>query len=142
MESKKLAAAVHDRKAETEAQLLLTQVYIAQNADKEVPEKGAHPLEKALRAATDAVSISGKSGDRMMQATARYWRAYLLAQTGRIPDAQRASEEAKQFFKKAGDDRGEATSLILQGNIANAIGQNRDAKAFVEAAPEIAAAVG
>jgi len=142
IESKKLAAAVHDRKAETEAQLLLTQVYIAMNADKEVPEKGAHPLEKALRTATDAVSVSGKSGDRMSQATARYWRAYLLAQTGRIPDAQRASEEAKQFFKKAGDERGEALSLTLQGNIANAIGQNREAKAFVESALEIATALG
>jgi len=142
LDSKKLAAAVHDRKAETEAQLLLTQVYIATNADKEVPEKGAHPLEKALRSATDAVALSGKSGDRALQANARYWRAYLLAQTGRIPDAARASAESRDFFKKAGDARGEATSLLLQGNVANAMGQNREAKAFVESALELAAALG
>merc|ERR1712066_306551 len=63
-DSKKLAAAVHDRRAETEAQLMITQVLIAMNADRDVPEKGAHPLDKALRSATDAVSLSGKTGDR------------------------------------------------------------------------------
>mmetsp|Transcript_29209 Transcript_29209/g.63383 ORF Transcript_29209/g.63383 Transcript_29209/m.63383 type:complete len:830 (+) Transcript_29209:200-2689(+) len=142
MESKKLAVAVHDRKAETEAQLLLTQVYIATNADMEVPEKGAHPMEKALRAASEAVSSASKSGDRPLQANARYWRAYLLAQTGRLPDALRASGEAREFFRKAGDGRGEATSLLLQGNISHTLGQVREAKGFVEQALDIASVLG
>lgn len=141
-DSKKLATSVQDRKGETEAQLLLTQIFINANQDRDVPEKGTHPLEKALRAATDAVSLSGKSGDRGLQANARYWRAYLLAQTGRVQDAQRATVEAKTFFKKAGDLKGEATTLLLQGNVAHAMGQSKEAKAFVESALEIAAGLG
>merc|ERR1712217_673349 len=79
----------------------------------------------------------GKTGDRSLQATARYWRAYLLAQTGRFPDAARAAEEANAFFKKASDDRGEGVTLILQGNIADMQELKREAKAFVEQALEI-----
>jgi len=141
-DSKKLAAGVHDRRAETEAQLMITQVLIAMNSDREVPEKGAHPLEKALRSATDAVSLSGKTGDRSLQATARYWRAYLLAQTGRLPDAVRAAEEATAFFKKAEDDRGEAVSLILQGNILDMQEQKPQAKTIIELALQISQGIG
>mmetsp|Transcript_19666 Transcript_19666/g.52193 ORF Transcript_19666/g.52193 Transcript_19666/m.52193 type:complete len:845 (+) Transcript_19666:67-2601(+) len=141
LEAKKAAAGV-DRKQETLAQLLLTQIYIALSEDKAVPEKGPHPYERSLRSATDAVSLSGKTGDRSLQATARYWRASLLGATGRVQDAARSAEEAESFFKKAEDARGQALSLLLRGSCSNAMGNKREAKEFVEAALDMAGTLG
>lgn len=141
LEAKKAAAGV-DRKQETTAQLLLTQIYIALSEDKVAPERGPHPYERALRSATDAVSLSGKTGDRGLQATARYWRASLLGATGRTQDAARSADEAKSFFKKAEDARGEALSLLLQGSCSHAMGNKREAKEFVEAALDMASSLG
>ena len=57
------------------------------------PERGPHPYERALRSATDAVSLSGKTGDRGLQATARYWRASLL---GAAPASERGRRERER----------------------------------------------
>lgn len=139
LRAKEAASAVQDRAEMTQAQLQLTQAYLALSEGQEAPEKGGrHPLEKAMKSATEAVSLSGRCNDRGLVAIARFVRAQLLNGTGRPDEAQRVAEEALRWFRKAEDGLGEARTLVLQGDIALALNLKEEAKTFAEEAKALA----
>merc|ERR1719510_2254433 len=114
------------------------------NGDNDAMEgsKLAPPIEKAMRVAGEAVSLSAKTQDRDLLASTRYWRAVLLSGTGRLDDTKRLSEEAMRFYVKAEDSSGEARSLILQGNVTDAMGQKEAGKELIYKGMELAQSIG
>jgi len=142
--SRKLAAQMSDVKAEVQSLLILIQVYLAMHGDSDPMEgnKLAVPVERAMKCAAEAVSLSAKTRDRELLASARYWRAVLLSSAGRLDDARRLAEEAMRFYAKAGDPAGEAWSLILQGHVTDTLGQTEGGKALVYKGMELAQSIG
>jgi len=141
LKAKEAASAAQDRAEMTQAQLQLTQVYLALSEGKEATDKGPHPLEKAMRSATEAVALSGRCNDRGLVAVARFVRAQLLHGTSRFDEAQRTAEEALRWFRKAEDSVGEARAIILQGDVALGMGQKDEARAFAEEAKNLAVSI-
>lgn len=142
--SKKIAVSMQDVKAEVQGLLLLVQIYMAMNGDNDPMEgnKLNPAMEKAMKAAGEAVNLSPKTHDRDLLATTRYYRALLLSATGRLEDAKRLAEEAMRFYVKNEDASGEAKTLILQGNVVDGMRMSEEGRELIHKGMELAQSIG
>jgi len=140
--AKAAATESEDRLEMTQAQMLLTQIHLKLAEGKDAPPSGPHPLEHAMRSATEAVTLSGRCNDRGLVAISRFVRGRLLYGTGRLPEARRSAEDALRWFRKGQDALGEVKTLLLQGDVALDQDQKDEARTIAEQAQHLAADLG
>jgi len=68
--------------------------------------------EELLTTVSQAVATAKEVGDDGGVAQALYWQATVLVQNGKYNEAYASAQEAAQIFQLAGDQQGEARSLL------------------------------
>jgi len=132
-DAQKLCNRADDKLGEVRAWLLLVQVYLEQLAKKGGDDVSKDPLcGKALHAVNEAVSISGKQGDREVRAVALLWRARVLTWSDQAEAALRSAKDAQQIFQTTGTgekaEQSEMHVMALLADLHCAFGQRGEAR--------------
>jgi len=111
-----------DREGEVTAMSLMAQaqVYllVEKKAEGKVNEKAMKDgMDKALRMAKDALSSARRTGDAYCTAVALHSLAQVHMLSTRFADALKAVEEAVTLFRETGEERAEASTLVLYAQV-------------------------
>jgi len=130
-----LAKKVNNTAVHAALLILLTQVYIEDLAALDPPASMDRPDPdyqearlKAHKSIKEAMLLAGQAGDRQLYATACFWKAQVLAWSGRHSEGLEQVKDSEQVFEKLGDFNGQAHSLVLIGELKLSLGDKAGAK--------------
>jgi len=110
-----------DRKLEAQILITMSEVQLANLIKQDPP--GDKPSsayisarEKAAKSSSEAVSFSGKVGDKALRAIAIFWRAHVYIWSGRAESGLHAANDAERLFHDLGDQSGECNALLVSVN--------------------------